>query len=195
MMHENNKGNKAVFGIFDTRTEIENAVDQLKISGFRNSDISVLLPSGEETKAFAHERSTKAPEGAATGVTSGMALGGILGWLAGVGLLAIPGVGPFIAAGPIVAAIAGAGVGGAVGGLTGALIGYGIPEYEAKRYETFIKDGGMLISVHVDDSEWSEKAQDLLEICGARDISSASEKHVRKPKNVDKNMDYSSTRF
>lgn len=192
MIYENKKGNKAVFGIFDTRIAVENAVDQLKAEGFRNSDISVLLPTGEETKAFAHEKSTKAPEGAAAGATGGMAVGGILGWLAGIGSLAIPGIGPFVAAGPIVGAVAGAGVGGAVGGLTGALIGYGIPEYEAKRYESFIREGGMLISVHVDDSEWSAKAKDILETCGARDIDSATEKRVGTQKSSSAaSVDYS----
>ncbi len=120
--------------------ESENAVDALKAANFRNSDISVLLPEGAGTKDFAHEKSTKAPEGATTGAGTGALLGGGLGWLLGIGALAIPGLGPFIAAGPIMAALAGAGVGGAVGGFTGALIGMGIPEYQAKRYEGHIKD-------------------------------------------------------
>jgi hypothetical protein len=125
--------NTAVFGIYPNRTSAENAVDALKAADFRNSDISVLLPEGAGTKDFAHEKNTKAPEGATTGAGTGALLGGGLGWLLGIGALAIPGLGPFIAAGPIMAALAGAGVGGAVGGLTGALIGMGIPEYEAKR--------------------------------------------------------------
>src|SRR5205814_2224080 len=117
----------------------------------------------------------KAPEGASTGAGAGALLGGGLGWLAGIGALAIPGLGPFIAAGPIMAALAGAGVGGAVGGITGALIGMGIPEYEAKRYEGRVKSGGILLSVHSDDSEWTKRAKDILEQTGAQDISSTGE--------------------
>src|SRR5256712_8963181 len=127
--------NTAVFGIYPNRTSVESAVDALKTAEFRNSDISVLFPDNVGTKDFAHEKNTKAPEGATTGATSGAVLGGALGWLAGVGSLAIPGLGPFIAAGPILGTLAGAGAGGAVGGLIGALVGMGIPEYEAKRYE------------------------------------------------------------
>src|SRR6202158_5216960 len=127
--------NKAVFGLYSTRRQVENAVDELKAQGFRNTDISVMFPENVGTKDFAHEKGTKAPEGATTGAGTGAVIGGAVGWLAGIGTLAIPGVGPFIAAGPIMAALAGAGVGGAVGGLTGALVGMGIPEYEAKRYE------------------------------------------------------------
>jgi hypothetical protein len=107
----------------------------------------------------------------------GAVLGGALGWLAGIGALAIPGLGPFIAAGPIMAALAGAGVGGAVGGLAGALIGMGIPEYEAKRYEGRVKDGGILLSVHCDDSAWTKKAKEILERTGAEDVSSTGEAH------------------
>src|SRR6187399_3461167 len=122
--------NTAAFGIYTSQAGVERAVDELKTAGFRNSDISVLFPENTGTKDFAHEKNTKAPEGAATGAGTGALLGGGLGWLVGIGALAIPGLGPFIAAGPIVAALAGAGVGGAVGGLTGALVGMGIPEYE-----------------------------------------------------------------
>ena len=154
--------NTAVFGIYPNRTSVESAVDALKAEGFRNTDISVLFPEKTGTKDFAHEKSTKAPEGATTGAGTGAVLGGGLGWLAGIGALAIPGLGPFIAAGPIMAALAGAGVGGAVGGLTGALIGMGIPEYEAKRYEGRVKDGGILLSVHSDDSQWTKKAKEIL---------------------------------
>lgn len=175
MIYENKKGNKVVFGIFDTRMGVERAVDELKLRGFRQEDISVLLPNAEGSKNFAHEKGTKAPEGATTGVASGLVLGGTLGWLAGIGMLAIPGIGPFIAAGPLLAALAGAGIGGTVGGVTGALIGLGIPEYEAKRYESVLKSGGMLISVHADNSEWVTKAQDILKAAGARDISSSKE--------------------
>lgn len=183
------KGHKAVFGIFDSQAALENTVDNLKLSGFRNTDISVLMPSPESTKNFAHEKATKAPEGATTGVTGGLAVGGVLGWLAGVGALAIPGVGPFIAAGPIVAALAGAGIVGALGGIAGALIGMGIPEYEAKRYESFVKDGGMLLSVHVDNSEFQRKAKDILRAGGAKDIATSTEELVKPPKTpVDKGL-------
>ena len=167
--------NTAVFGIYPNRTSVESAVDALKAEGFRNTDISVLFPEKTGTKDFAHEKSTKAPEGATTGAGTGAVLGGGLGWLAGIGALAIPGLGPFIAAGPIMAALAGAGVGGAVGGLTGALIGMGIPEYEAKRYEGRVKDGGTLLSVHSDDSQWTKKAKEILERTGAEDVSSSGE--------------------
>src|SRR6476660_10472301 len=167
--------NTAVFGIYRNRTSAESAVDALKAANFRNSDISVLLPEGAGTKDFAHEKDTKAPEGATTGAGTGALLGGGLGWLLGIGALAIPGLGPFIAAGPIMAALAGAGVGGALGGLTGALGGMGIPEYEAKRSEARVKDGGILLSVHCDDSEWTKKAKQILEDTGAEDVSSTGE--------------------
>ena len=167
--------NTAAFGIFSDRTEVETAVDTLKADGYRNTDISVLFPQTTGTKDFAHEKHTKAPEGAATGAGSGVVVGGALGWLAGIGALAIPGLGPFIAAGPIMAALAGAGVGGTVGGLVGALVGMGIPEYEAKRYEGRIKRGGILLSVHCDNSEWTKKAKKILEDCGAEDVSSTGE--------------------
>jgi hypothetical protein len=167
--------NTAAFGIYSTRQGVEHAVDTLKAEGFRNTDISVLFPYNEGTKDFAHEKGTKAPEGAAAGAGTGAVVGGTLGWLAGIGSLAIPGLGPFIAAGPIMAALAGAGVGGAVGGITGALIGLGIPEYEAKRYDGRIKSGGILLSVHCDDSEWTKKAKAILERTGAEDISSTGE--------------------
>lgn len=173
---EPKKGRTAVFGIFQSRSGLETAINTLKTNGFRNSDISVLMPSLEESQALAHEKGTKAPEGATTGSASGLVLGGAFGWLVGAGALAIPGIGPFVAAGPILSAIAGAGIGGTIGGVTGALIGMGIPKYEAKRYETHVKEGGMLISVHVDDGDWEEKATDLLESCGAKDIASTAEK-------------------
>ena len=167
--------NTAVFGIYKTRGQVENAVDQMKSAGFRNTDISVLFPQNVGSKEFAHEKNTKAPEGATTGASSGAVIGGTLGWLAGIGALAIPGVGPLIAAGPIMAALAGAGVGGAVGGIVGALVGLGIPEYEAKRYEGFIKEGGILLSVHCDNSDWVKRAKTMLENTGAENIASAGE--------------------
>jgi hypothetical protein len=167
--------NTAVFGIYRDRTSVENAVDVLRQENFRNTDISVLFPENQGTKDFAHEKHTKAPEGAATGAGSGAVIGGTLGWLTGIGALAIPGLGPFIAAGPIVAALAGVGVGGAIGGITGALIGMGIPEYEAKRYEGRVKEGGILLSVHCDDSNWTKRAKEILERTGAQDVSSSGE--------------------
>ncbi|QDK37248.1 DUF3341 domain-containing protein [Bdellovibrio sp. NC01] len=182
------KGHKAVFGIFESKSQLESTVDSLKSDGFRNTDISVLMPSSESTKNFAHEKSTKAPEGAATGATGGLAIGGVLGWLAGIGALAIPGIGPFVAAGPIVAAIAGAGIGGAVGGIAGALVGLGIPEYEAKRYEELIKGGGMLLSVHVDDSDWQDRAEKILKLGGAHDIASTGEEKAPPQVKGDRNI-------
>jgi hypothetical protein len=169
------KGNKAVFAIYTNRTELENGVDRLKLNGFRMSDISLLLPQDVGAAEMKHTKSSKAPEGAAAGAGTGAVLGGVLGLLVGVGALAIPGVGPFIAAGPIMAALAGIGVGSAVGVVSGALVGLGIPEYEAKRYEGFVKDGGLLLSVHVDDSAWADKAKDILQTSGARDIALTSE--------------------
>lgn len=169
------KNNKAIFGIYRSRGAADNGVATLKNNGFRMSDISLLLPQETGSQDFIHMKSTKAPEGAATGAGAGAVVGGALGLLAGIGALAIPGIGPFIAAGPIMASLAGIGVGGAVGVVSGALIGFGIPEYEAKRYEGFVKDGGILISVHVDDSDWAEKAQSLLEATGAKDVAMSTE--------------------
>jgi hypothetical protein len=167
--------NTAVFGIYPTYANVEEGVGALRAAGFRNTDISVLFPENVGTKDFAHEKGTKAPEGATAGAGTGAAIGGALGWLAGIGALAIPGVGPFIAAGPVMAALAGAGVGGAVGGIAGTLIGMGIPEYEAKRYEGRVKDGGILLSVHCDSSEWTKKAKQILERTGAQDVASTGE--------------------
>src|SRR6202012_1451927 len=175
--------NTAVFGIYATVGTAEAAVDHLIARGFTNSAISVLLPDDESTRAFAHEKSTKAPEGAATGVTAGGVVGEPLGLLAGIGALAIPGVGPLIAAGPIMAALAGLGVGGTVGGIVGALVGMGIPEYEAKRFEGAVKGGGTLLSVHCDTSEEIDRAKDSLKATGATDIASSSEEgseHVNR---------------
>jgi hypothetical protein len=167
--------NKSVFGIYDSTVQAERAVDTLLRSGFSNNDISVLLPDDQSTREFAHKKDTKAPEGTTTGVAAGGVLGGTLGILAGIGAIAIPGVGPFIAAGPIMGGLAGLGVGGAVGGLIGALVGMGIPEYEAKRYEGRLKKGGVLLSVHCNTSEEITSAKDLLKSTGAQDISSAGE--------------------
>ena len=167
--------NKAVFGIYRTAVEAERTVDTLLRAGFANSAISVLLPDDQSTRDFAHKKDTKAPEGTTTGVAAGGAIGGTLGVLAGIGAIAIPGVGPFIAAGPIMAGLAGLGVGGAVGGLIGALVGMGIPEYEAKRYEGRVKNGGVLLSVHCDTSDQIKRAKELLKDTGAEDIATAGE--------------------
>ena len=170
--------NISVYGIYKTKMGVENAITEFKTAGFRNSDISALFPTGTSNKEFAHVNSTKSAEGAAAGATSGIVLGGVLGWLAGIGSLAIPGVGPLIAAGPIVAMLAGAGVGGAVGSISGGLIGLGLPEYEAKRYEGQVKSGGVLLSVHCDDTTWSSRAKEIMERTGAESISSSSEEEA-----------------
>jgi hypothetical protein len=167
--------NKAVFGIYKTTGQAEKVVERLMATGFSGDDVSVLLPNNRSSKEFAHEKNTKAPEGTAAGVTTGGIIGGALGLLAGIGALAIPGVGPFIAAGPIMGALAGLGAGGAAGGLIGALVGLGIPEYEAKRYEGQIKQGGILLSVHCDTSDEMKRAKDILDRTGAQDVSSTSE--------------------
>jgi hypothetical protein len=167
--------NTAVFGIYANIASVDHAVGALKDAGFRSTDISVLFPENVGTKDFAHTKGTKAPEGATAGGGTGAIVGGTLGWLAGIGTLAIPGLGPFIAAGPIMAALAGGAVGGAVGGIGGALIGMGIPEYEAKRYEGRVTKGGILLSVHSDDSAWTKRAKEVLERTGATDIASTGE--------------------
>jgi hypothetical protein len=167
--------NTAAFGLYSNRTQVEQGIDSLLAARFRNEDISVLFPDNEGTKDFAHEKNTKAPEGAAMGGSAGGAIGGTLGLLVGIGALAIPGLGPFIAAGPLMAALAGLGVGSAVGGLAGALVGMGIPEYEAKRYDGRMRQGGILVSVHCDNSEWVGRATDILKQTGAEDISSTGE--------------------
>lgn len=172
--------NTAVFGLYPNPTAAETAVDRILAAGFSNEDVSVLMSDVEGTKDFAHQKATKAPEGTAVGVTTGGVVGGTIGLLAGIGALAIPGVGPLIAAGPIMGALAGLGVGGAVGGLVGALVGMGIPEYEAKRYEGRLKDGGVLLSVHCDTSDEIKRAKDLLKETGADDIASSGEASAAK---------------
>src|SRR5271169_2398086 len=172
-MAENKK--VAVFGIYSTRSAVENAASALASGGFPVADISVLLPESLGARDMGTEKATKAPEGAAAGVTTGGIIGGALGVLAGVGLLAIPGLGPFIAAGPIMAGLAGLGVGGAVGGVTGALIGMGIPEFEAKRYVGSLQKGGILLSVHCDTSDQIKLAKEIVERSGAQDVSSTGE--------------------
>ena len=166
---------RAVICIVNNQDQAERVVGELRDAGFPSDHISALFPDKQGTKDFAHEQNTKAPEGAATGAGVGGALGGTLGWLVGIGSLAIPGVGPFIAAGPILAALSGAAVGAAVGGLTGALVGMGIPEYEAKQYEGKIKGGNILISVHTDDSARRDLAKEIFEKAGAEDIRTTGE--------------------
>jgi len=168
--------NRAVFGIYANRLEVEEAVDHLRRTGFRSTDVSVLFPDNQGTKDFAHEKNTKAPEGLATGVAAGGIAGGVLGWLTGIGALVIPGLGAFIAAGPILGALAGAGAVGTLGGIIGALIGMGIPEYEARRFEGRIRDGGILLSVHCDNGDWVRRAKEVLQHTGAQDIGSEGEK-------------------
>jgi hypothetical protein len=167
--------NIAVYGIFATRESVERAVARLRETGFRLSDVSVLFPSPDSPHEFAVQNQTKGAEGAAVGATSGGIIGGALGWLAGIGAITIPGAGPFVAAGPIMAMLAGVGTGGIIGGVTGVLIGLGIPEYEARRYEGRIKDGGILLSVHCDSEGEKDRAREILDDCGATDISASGE--------------------
>jgi len=176
----------SVICIAKTESLAINIVNQLKAANFSSNDISVLLPDKSGTKDFAHEQHTKAPEGATTGGVTGGVLGGAFGWLVGIGALAIPGVGPLIAAGPIMAALGGAAIGGAVGGIAGALIGLGIPEYEAKRYEGKIKDGNVLISVHTENRDEISRAKDIFKNVGAEDISTTGESSAPKPKAADR---------
>lgn len=170
--------NTAVFGIYPGYSSLENGIAALRDSGFRGTDISVLFPENVGNKDLALAKASKAPEGAAAGAGTGALLGGVLGWLAGIGTLTIPGLGPFLVAGPIVAALAGAGAMGAVGGLAGGLVGLGVPEYEAKRYQGRIATGGVLLSVHSDNSDWAKRAKEIMDRTGAQDIASAGEAHA-----------------
>jgi len=167
--------NTSVYGLFNSRTHLEDGLTRIRTNGFRAEDISVLLPENIGNKDIGIEKETKAPEGATTGGTTGAVAGGVLGWLVGIGALAIPGIGPFVAAGPIMAALAGMGAGAAVGGISGGLIGMGMPEYEAQRYEGRVKEGGILVSIHCDNSDWADRAKKVLEAAGAQDISSSGE--------------------
>ena len=171
---------KAVYGIANSHAQVEQVLRELQSAGFASNDVSVLFPDKEGTRDFAHERHTKAPEGAATGAGTGGVLGGGFGWLAGIGLLAIPGLGPFVAAGPIMAALSGAAIGAAVGGISGALIGMGIPELEAKQYEGKIRAGNILLSVHTESGEERDRAKKILEAAGVTDIASTTESKVAK---------------
>lgn len=173
---------KSVFCIASNRQQAELIVDQLKNASFSNNDISILFPDKGTSRDFAHEKNTKAPEGAIAGAGTGGVIGGALGWIVGIGALAIPGVGPFIAAGPIMAALGGAAIGAAAGGLTGGLIGMGIPELEAKRYEGKIKEGNLLLSVHTENSDEITRAKEIFTNAGAEDICVTGESAAPKDK-------------
>jgi hypothetical protein len=181
MKTKDNQDNLVTYAIYPTRVFVENGVQSLQKAGFRTADISVMFASPTTSKEFAHTNETKSPEGATIGGGSGAVIGGVLGLLAGIGVLAIPGAGPFIAAGPIMGTLAGTGVGGISGGLIGALVGAGFPEYEAKRYEGRIREGGILISVHSDDKDWKRLAEKILKDTGASDISSSTESSADFP--------------
>lgn len=174
--------NRAVFGILGSAAQAEKAVNALMADGFPSQDISVLMPDQQSTREFAHHKETKAPEGATAGVTAGGVIGGALGVLVGLGALAVPGVGPLLAAGPIVAGLAGLGAGGAVGGLIGALVGMGIPEYEARRYAGHVKDGGVLLSVHCETPGEILRAKEILQGVSAVDVSTSSESPAEAPR-------------
>jgi hypothetical protein len=171
---------KSVFCIATSRTQADQIVNQLKTANFSNNDISVLFPDKDSTRDFAHEKNTKAPEGAVAGAGTGGVIGGALGWIVGIGALAIPGVGPFIAAGPIMAALSGAAIGAAAGGIAGGLIGLGIPELEAKRYEGKVKQGNILLSVHTESSDEIRRAKDIFTKAGAQDICTTGEASTPK---------------
>lgn len=168
----------SVFCLARDEAQANRIVDDLRAAGFSSNDISVLLPDKGSTREFAHEKGTKAPEGAIAGAGTGGVVGGVLGWLAGIGALAIPGLGPFIAAGPIMAALSGAAVAATAGGVVGALIGMGIPEYVAKRYESRLREGRILLSVHSENRDETSRAKEIFERAGAEDISSSSEAGV-----------------
>ncbi|MEC5160692.1 MULTISPECIES: hypothetical protein [unclassified Janthinobacterium] len=168
----------AVYCIAQDHPHAEIIVNNLKSAGFSSNDISVLFPDKSGTRDFAHEQNTKMPEGAASGGVAGMGAGAILGWLAGIGSLAIPGVGPFIAAGPIMAALGGAALGGATGGIIGGLVGMGIPELEAKQYDNKVRNGNVLISVHAENGDQIKVAKEIFERANAEDIKSTSEAHA-----------------
>jgi len=180
---------KSVFCIATSRQQAEQIVDQLKAASFSNEDISALFSDQDSAHDFAHEKHTKAPEGTVAGVTTGGAIGGALGWIAGIGALAIPGVGPFIAAGPIIAALSGAAIGATVGGITGGLIGLGIPELEAKRYEGKLKEGNILISVHTESSDEISRAKEIFNHAGAEDICTVSDSSTPNPSKSGKSGD------
>jgi len=170
--------NTAVYGLYKDRLSVEEAIGSLRAAGYRNADISVLLADNVGSKDFAHEKNTKAPEGAITGAGVSAAIGAAFGWLAAIGLIAVPGIAPLLAAGPIVAALAGLGAGAVLGAILGALIGMGFPEYEAKRFDGRTRQGGILVSVHCDNAEWVKRAKHLLANTGATGIAARSEAHA-----------------
>jgi hypothetical protein len=170
--------NKSVFGLARDEGQACKIIEELRGAGFSNNDISVLLPDKNSTREFAHTKGTKAPEGGLTGAGTGGVLGGVLGWLVGIGALAIPGLGPFVAAGPIMAALSGAAVGGAAGGLIGTLVGMGIPEYEAKRYESRLREGKILMAVHSENGDQTKRAKEIFQNAGAEDIATSGEEKV-----------------
>ena len=174
-----------VLGIFRTRGELERGISTLQANGFQSNDVSAVVPWPESSHEFMHKAGTKAPEGVTTGAAAGAIAGGALGWLIGLGSIVIPGLGALLAAGPIVSALAGLGAGSAVGGIAGGLIGMGMPEYEAKRYEGHVKDGGLLLSVHCEDGEWRDRAKDIIKRCGAIDISSTHEARSERDVSVE----------
>jgi hypothetical protein len=169
---------KSVYCLAESRLQAERIIGDLRMAGFSSNDVSVLCPDRETTRDFGYEKETKAPEGATTGGVAAGIAGGVLGWLAGIGAVAIPGVGPFIAAGPIMAALGGAAIGAGTGGIVGALVGLGVPEYEAKRYEGKLESGNILIAVHTEDRDQRRLAKELLERDQARDIASSEEARV-----------------
>jgi hypothetical protein len=174
----------SVFGIFSDQYALERTIDSLKSHHFKNNDISVLMPSKNGAMDLAFKKNTKAPEGASTGVTVGIMLGAIFGWLIGDGILTIPGLEPLSEAGALMGAVAGAGIAGTIGGIIGALIGLSIPEYEAQRFEKYVTDSNMLITVHVDDPKWERKAKQILKDNGAKDIATSAEQKIEKTKYV-----------
>ncbi len=183
--------NFVVMGIFQSRTALERGIADLRANGFVNGDISALIPQPESVHDFGHTAATKAPEGVSAGAAVGAVAGGVLGWLVGAGTLTIPGFGVLIAAGPIVAALAGLGGGSAIGGIAGGLIGFGFPEYEAKRYEGEVKRGGLLLSVHCIDSDWRKRAKEILEKAGATDVAAT---HESRSEDVTRSIDIEQTR-
>jgi len=185
--------NKSVFCIATSRDQADRIVDNLKVANFSNNDISALFADKDTSHDFAHEKNTKAPEGAVTGAGTGGVIGGALGWIAGIGALAIPGFGPFIAAGPIMAALSGAAIGAAVGGIAGGLIGMGIPELEAKRYEGKLKEGNILISVHTENSEQISRAKDIFTNADAQDICTTGEASTPDKRKEKKDDEYTTS--
>lgn len=169
---------KSVFCIAKSHSQAERIVENLQGGGFPASEISVLLPADEGKHDIGHVKATKAPEGATTGAVTGGVTGGVIGLLAGIGALAIPGVGPLIAAGPIMAALSGAAIGGTTGGIVGGLVGLGIPEIEAKRYEEKLKQGNYLISVYAHDEKQEGNAKDFFRAADADDITASSISHA-----------------